>query len=74
MIAIIEKLDKSGELLELFRAGFISWTVLRDKDIYMTYLVHRQKGLIKTHAVKATADQFEVSDNSVWVALRKMDV
>jgi hypothetical protein len=68
----ILKLDRSGDLLRLFKQGFISWTVLRDKDIFITYLNHRHRGLIKTHAVKATADQFEVGDNLVWVAIRKM--
>jgi hypothetical protein len=72
MNELILELDKSGQLLELFKGGFISWTVLRDKDIYLTYLAHRQTGLNKTQAVKRTADQFDVSDNVVWVALRKM--
>lgn len=68
----IAKLERSGDLIKLFKDGFISWTVLRDKDIYMTYLTHRQRGLKKTQAVKATADQFDVGDNLVWVAIRKM--
>ena len=72
MKGIIAKLSTSGELMELFKEGFISWTVLRDRDMYQTYLTHRQTGMIKTHAVKATADQFEVGDNLVWVAIRKM--
>jgi len=69
----ILKLDQSGDLFRLFKAGFISWTILRDKDIYVTYLTHRHIGMKKTHAVKATADQFEVGDNLVWVAIRKME-
>lgn len=73
MNEIIQKLDKSGDLLKLFQGGFISWTVLRDKDMYQTYLTHRAKGLNKTKAVKNTADQFGVGDNLVWVALRKME-
>lgn len=68
----ILKLDKSGDLLKLFQAGFISWTVLRDKDMYQTCLTHRAKGMNKTQAVKATADQFGVSDELVWISLRKM--
>jgi hypothetical protein len=72
MNELILELDKSGQLLELFKGGFISWTVLRDKDMFLTYQVHKQTGLNKTQAVKRTADQFDVSDNVVWVALRKM--
>lgn len=72
MNELILSLDRSGQLLDLFKSGFISWTVLRDKDIYLTYLTHRQTGINKTQAVKRTADQFDVSDNLVWVALRKM--
>lgn len=72
MNELILSLDRSGQLLDLFKSGFISWTVLRDKDIYLTYLAHRQTGINKTQAVKRTADQFDVSDNLVWVALRKM--
>lgn len=72
MNELILELDKSGQLLEMVKAGFVSWTVLRDKDVYLTYQTHRTTGLNKTQAVKKTADQFEVSDNLVWVALRKM--
>jgi hypothetical protein len=72
MNELILEIDKSGQLLELFKGGFISWTVLRDKDMFLTYQVHKQTGLNKTQAVKRTADQFDVSDNVVWVALRKM--
>jgi hypothetical protein len=72
MNELILELDKSGQLLELFKGGFISWTVLRDKDMFLTYQVHKQTGLNKTQAVKRTADQFDLSDNVVWVALRKM--
>ncbi len=73
MNELILELERSGQLFGLFKAGFISWTVLRDKDIYFTYLTHRKKGLNKTQSVKRTADQFDVSDNTVWVALRKME-
>ena len=73
MKEIILKLSNSGDLLELFKEGFISWTVLRDRDIYQTYLVHRQKGLIKTQAVYATAVQFDVDDRTIWRALSKME-
>jgi hypothetical protein len=72
MNELILELDKSGQLFELFKGGFISWTVLRDKDMFLTYQVHKQTGLNKTQSVKRTADQFDVSDNVVWVALRKM--
>jgi len=73
MNELILELERTGQLVELFKSGFISWTVLRDKDIYLTYLTHRQTGCNKTQSVKHTADQFEVSDNTVWVALRKME-
>jgi hypothetical protein len=72
MNELIIELEKSGKLIELFKGGFISWTVLRDKDMFLTYQVHKLTGLNKTKAVKRTADQFDVSDNVVWVALRKM--
>lgn len=69
----IDKLERSGDLMKLLKSGFISWTVIRDKDIYLTYLTHRNMGVKKTNAVKMTADQFEVGDNIVWVAIRKME-
>jgi len=72
MNELILELTKSGKLNELVKAGFVSWTVLRDRDVYLTYMTHRQTGVNKTQAVKRTADQFDVSDNLVWVALRKM--
>jgi len=72
MNELILELELNGKLLELFKGGFVSWTVLRDKDVYLTYQTHRQTGVNKTQAVKRTADQFDVSDNLVWVALRKM--
>lgn len=72
MNELILELDKTGKLFDLFKAGYISWTVLRDKDMFLTYETHRKTGLNKTQSVKQTADQFDVSDNTVWVALRKM--
>lgn len=73
MKEIILKLHGTGDLLQLLKEGFICWTVLRDKDIFLTYITHRHTGMKKTQAVKATADQFQVDDGIVWRAIKKME-
>tara|TARA_R110000868_G_scaffold93162_3_gene257970 strand:+ start:731 stop:955 length:225 start_codon:yes stop_codon:yes gene_type:complete len=73
MKEIIVKLHANGDLFTLFKEGLICWTVLRDKDIYMTYMTHLHTGMKKTQSVKATADQFQVDDGIVWRAVKKME-
>lgn len=68
----IIKLDKSGDLLKLFKGGYISWTVMRDKDIYLTFTTHLHTGKNKTQSIKDTADQFDMSDRMIWKIVKKM--
>ncbi len=69
----ILKLEKSGDLQKLFAAGFISWSVILDKDIYLTYQTHLQTSKNKTQAVYATAEQFNLGDNKIWRAIKRME-
>lgn len=70
---IILKLEKSGDLQKLFKAGFISSSVLLDKDIYLTYQTNLTTCANKTQAVYETAEQFKVGDNKIWRAIKRME-
>jgi hypothetical protein len=72
MNAIIKELDDSGQLIRLMREGFISWTIMRNKDIYLTYEVHRKMGKGYNQAVRDTADQFDMSDRYIQKIVKKM--
>lgn len=72
------QLSKQGALIRLFRAGHISYRVVRDVDIFLTFLTHyttdegKEKGK-KSRAVQATAVQFNCSDDNVWKILQRLN-
>jgi hypothetical protein len=72
MNAIIKELDDSGQLIRLMREGFISWTIMRNKDIYLTYEVHRKMGKGYNQSIRDTADQFDMSDRYIQKIVKKM--
>lgn len=70
----ILKLEQSGDLISLFRDGFISWRLMRDKDIYLTYSTnYTTNGNKKTKAVQDTAVQWKISDDYVWKTIKRME-
>lgn len=70
---LLLKLEQSGDLYLLFKAGFVSYKVLEHKDIYLTYDLHRKQGFKKMQAVKKTAVQFNVDDMTVYRAVNSME-
>lgn len=70
----ILKLEQTGDLISLFRDGFISWRLMRDKDIYLTYSTnYTTNGNKKTKAVQDTAVQWKISDDYVWKTIKRME-
>ena len=72
MKAIIKELDDSGQLLRLMQEGFISWSIMRNKDIYLTYDIHRKLGKGYNQAIRDTADQFDLSDRQIKNIIKQM--
>jgi hypothetical protein len=72
MNAIIKELDESGQLIRLMREGFISYKIMRNKDIYLTFEVHRKTGKNYSQSIKRTADQFDMSDRQIERIVKQM--
>ena len=72
MNALIKELDDNGHLLRLVKEGFINWNILRDKDIYLTYDVHRKMGKKYIDAIHETSEQFELSYRQIQYIIKKM--
>lgn len=72
MIEKTNKLDKEFGLMNLFKDGIISWTLLRDRDIYLQYDIYIKMGLAEMDAKEQTAQAFRVSTQTVYRAIWKM--
>lgn len=68
----IKELNDSGQLMQLVKDGFISYKIMRDKDIYLTYDVHRKMGKNYSQSIKDTADQFDLSDRQIKNIVKRM--
>ena len=71
--SLLLKLEPTGDLFLLFKAGFISYKILEHKDIYLTFDSHIKQGCKKTKAVQKTAVQFKVDDMTIWRVVKKME-
>jgi hypothetical protein len=72
MNPIIKELDDSGQLLRLLKGGFISYKIMRNKDIYLTFDVHRKTGKGYNQSIRDTADQFDLSDRQIENIIAQM--
>lgn len=72
MNVLIKELDDSGHLIRLVREGFISYKIMRNKDIYLTYDVHRKMGKNYSQSIRDTADQFDLSDRQIKNIVKEM--
>ena len=72
MNAIIKELDDSGQLLRLMQGGFISYKIMRNKDIFLTFDIHRKMGKSYSEAIRDTADQFDLSDRWIKKIVKEM--
>jgi hypothetical protein len=73
MIKIVNELDKSFGLMNLFKGGLIPWTVLRDRDIYLQYDIYIKMGKREMDAKEQTAEDFKVNFRTVQRAVKKMN-
>lgn len=69
---LLKQLEQEGTLKQLIKRGLISTTVLFYVDVYKFYLEISPKYKKKTEAVYRTADQFNISDMSVYRIILKM--
>ena len=65
-------MDDSGQLLRLLKGGFISYKIMRNKDIYLTFDVHRKTGKGYNQSIRDTADQFDLSDRQIENIIAQM--
>lgn len=72
MNSIIKELDDSGQLLRLMKEGFISYKIMRDKDVFLTFDIHRKMGKTYKQAASDTAEQFELSERHVERIVKQM--
>jgi hypothetical protein len=72
-IEAVNNIDKDYGLLQLFRMGFIQWTELRDRDIYLHYDIYIRMGKEIMDAKEHTAEDFKVSFKTVQRAIKKMN-
>lgn len=73
MINIINDMDNKFGLMNLFKAGIIPWTVLRDRDIFLQYDIYRRMGKAIMDAKEQSALDFKVSIETVHRAVKKMN-
>lgn len=72
MNPIIKELDDSGQLIRLMREGFISYKIMRNKDVFLTFDIHRKMGKGYNQSIRDTADQFDLSDSQIKNIVRQM--
>lgn len=72
MNPLIKELDDSKHLLRLVEEGFLSYLILRNKDIYLTYDVHRKTGKSYVDAIHETAEQFDLSYRQIQKIIKQM--
>lgn len=67
MIQIIKKLEESGELKKLIKAGFMSTKVLLHYEVFMEYDKLKRVRKMKTNqAVYETAEKFGLCESSIY--------
>lgn len=69
---LLIRLEKEGTLKQLIKRGLISTTVLFYLEVYKFYLEQHPKFKKKTESVYRTADHFNISDQSVYRIILKM--
>jgi hypothetical protein len=72
MINLINKLETEFGLMNLYKKGIISWSILRDRDIYLKYDIYIKKGKSIMDAKHLTAEDFKVGFDTVHRAIEKM--
>jgi hypothetical protein len=68
----ITELTASGQLTDLFRNGLIGYKTLLYRDIYFRVGVNDALGFSQVQSVSNVADEFNVSERTVWRAIKFM--
>ena len=71
---ILNKLEKSGDLYVLSRAGLLSSKMYMYRDVYMDYDKNIRSGLSKTEALNKTSIEMNVSEIMVYRAKKLMEL
>lgn len=69
-IELIINLEKAGTLNELFKQGFVSWKIMRDKDIFLTFDTKLKMGKSNAKAINETASEFDIDALMVRRAIK----
>lgn len=69
---LIEKLEKLDYFNDLLKSGLVPLNWLDYKLIYEFYRGERKKEKFKKQALTNTADEFNVSERTVYLIIQKM--
>ncbi|WP_097055529.1 hypothetical protein [Salinimicrobium sediminis] len=69
---LIEKLEKLDYFSDLFRSGILPPHWLDYKVIYEYYQEQLKKEKLRKQALTNTADEFNVSERTVYIIIQKM--
>ena len=69
---LIEKLEKLDYFNDLLKSGLLPMNWLDYKLIYEFYRTERKKEKFKKQALTNTADEFSVSERTVYLIIQKM--
>ncbi len=69
---LINKLEKLDYFNDLLKSGLVPLNWLDYKLIYEFYQVQRTKEKLKKQALTNTADEFNVSERTVYLIIQKM--
>ena len=72
VITLVNRLAEAGDLQRLYRAGLIGSKVLRYRDLYLSYDKELKLGRQSAEAITFTADEFRVSELTVYKAIDLM--
>ncbi len=69
---LIEKLEKLDYFNDLLKSGIVPLNWLDYKVIFEFYKVERSREKFKKQALTNTADEFNVSERTVYLIIQKM--
>lgn len=74
VFTILKKLEKSGDLHVLSRAGLLSNKVYTYREVYAEYKKNIESGYTKMEALHKTSIEMKVSDILVYRAKKLMEL
>jgi len=71
-IDILNELDRTHGLKNLFEKGFITWSVIWHRDVYNEFDVYRRLGNNVAESVLLTSVKLNTSQKTVYKAIKRM--